>query len=191
MNAKSKLTSTYFTAAVAAGLAMFAVSSHGQGATATISDVPVSGGFDYTITLHNSGTTNLNSFWYGWTTSGNNLPSNPSSAANSLGWANDLSGNSIEWVNGSGSALAPSQSATFTFFSTSTPTAITTAPSGESVAYVHGIDFTQGVPGDSTAVFSPVLVPEPSSATLLAIGALGLLGSGWRQRGVGANDRRK
>jgi len=159
--------------AMAAALAASAVSSLAQSASATLSDTVVAGGYDYTINLKNTGSDSLNSFWYGWTISGNNLPSNPTTAGNTLGWANDLDGNSIMWVNSTGTALAPGQTGTFTFFSTSTPTAITAAPSGESVAYVHGIDFSQGTSGDSTSAFSPgLVVPEPSSLGLLMAGLL-------------------
>jgi PEP-CTERM motif len=172
MKISTKITSIRLALLVVAGLGATTISSHAQGAMATISGVAAGGNFDYTITLENTGSLSLNSFWYGWTTSGNNLPSSPSSAANTSGWANTLDGNSIMWANSSGTALAPGNSATFTFVSTSNPTAITTSPSGESVAYVHGIDFSQGVSGDSTAVFSPLLVtaPEPSSLALLAVG---------------------
>jgi len=172
---KLNLNSIRSSLAVAAVLAATAMSSHAQSASATISDVPAGGSFDYTITLHNTGTSSLNSFWYGWTTSGDNLPSVPSSAGNLSGWANDISAKSIMWINSSGTALAPGQFGTFTFVSTSSPSAITTSPSGESVAYVGGIDFTEGVAGDSTGVFSPalVVVPEPSTISLLSIGALG------------------
>ena len=181
-----KLISIRFTLAVVAGLAASAVSSHAQSATATISGVAVSGGFDYTILLHNSGSDSLNSFWYGWTISGNNLPSNPSLAGNSLGWANILDANSIQWENSVGMSLAPGQTGTFTFFSTSTPAAITTSPSGGSVVYESGTGpstFGEGVPGSSSPAFSPTLVaaPEPSSLALMAIGSLGLLASGWRK----------
>ena len=172
--------------AVAAGLFASAVSSHAQGASATISGVAVSGGYDYTIVLTDTGTYNLNSFWYGWTSTGNNLAVIPSSAGNTLGWGNmvqSFTPSSIEWVNSTGTALTPGHSGSFTFFSTTTPTAITTAPSGGSVAYVNGIDFSQGVAGDSTGAFSPTLttVPEPSSVALLAAGSLGLLVTGWRR----------
>jgi hypothetical protein len=128
---------------------------------ATISGVAAGSSYNYTITLQNTGSVALNSFWYGWTTSGNNLPSDPSSAGNSLGWGNGLDGNSIMWTNSSGAALAPGASATFTFISSSPPSALTASPSGQSVAYVGGIDFTEGAAGDSTAAFSPALVTPP------------------------------
>jgi hypothetical protein len=161
----SIIRSIHLSLAVAATLAAATVSSHGQSATATISGFATGVSFDYTITLKNTGSQALNSFWYGWTTSGNNLPSDPSSAANSLGWGNAVDGNSIEWVNSTGTALAPGASATFTFASSFPPSVITASPSGESVAYVGAIDFSQSTAGDSTAAFSPTFV-SPSSPTL-------------------------
>jgi hypothetical protein len=160
--------------AVAVGLAASAVSGQAQSATATISDVAAGSDFDYTLTLKNTGTQSLNEFWYGWTGAGNNLPSDPISAANSLGWDNDLDRNSIQWVDNYGTSLNPGQSATFTFVSTSPLSAMTQPSVGGSVAYVCGIDFSQGVAGDSTAPFTPTIVtaPEPSSTGLLATGSL-------------------
>jgi hypothetical protein len=154
------------------------VSGQAQNASATISGVPTAGGYNYTITLDNTGTYSLQDFWYGWTQNGNNLPSNPSNLGSSAGWSGSLfGGNSVEWVGNAGSALAPGNSATFTFFSSSTPAVQTTSPAGDSVAYVNGIDFSQGTTGSSTPVFSPVLVaaPEPASVGFLAAGCLGLL----------------
>jgi len=172
MNNIPKLISTRLALAVAAGLAVSTVSSHAQSASATISGVLVGSTYDYTITLQNTGTFNLNSFWYGWIQFQDDLPSNPTLAANSLGWANTLSANSIQWVNSTGTALAPGQSGTFTFDSTSTPAQMTAGIAGESVAYVNGITFSQNSPGDSTPIFAPTLVaaPEPSSLGLLLAG---------------------
>ena len=102
--------------------------------------------------------------------------------ANNLGWGQSLLGStSIEWVNSTGTALSPGASGTFTFFSASTPSAETTPPAGESVAYVHGIDFSQGSSGDSTGIISPTLVPEPSPMALLAFSSLGLLAQSRRK----------
>jgi hypothetical protein len=191
MNNKPKSISTLFALAVAAGLAASAISSHAQSATATLSGVAAGGGaFDYTLTLNNtSATAALNAFWYGWTLSGNNLPfgDNPTSATNSLGWVNQLDNNSIQWVNLTGTPLAPGTSTTFSFVSTATPSAISTFPSGQSVAYetVLGIEEdAQNEPGVASQVFSPTLVaaPEPSSVSLLVVGSLGLLAAGWRKR---------
>lgn len=183
MNKPSLSTSNYLTLALIAGMAVAAASSQAQSATATISEVAGTGGnFDYTIVLKNTGTQSLNSFWYGWTTSGNNLPSDPTAAANSLGWTgNDLDSNSIQYQNtgGTGTSLAGGQSATFTFDSTSTLAQITAGESGASVAFTtDAIQFNQGVANQSTPVFSPtVAVPEPSSMALMAGGLLVMAGS--------------
>ncbi len=161
------------TLAFAAGLAVSTLSANAQSATATISGVQDGANFDYTILLHNAGSFSLNSFWYGWIQFENDLPTDPISAANSLGWANNLDGNSIQWENSTGTALAPGQTATFTFVDSSTPAQITAGISGESVAYVGSpIDFSQGVSGDSTGIFTPTLVaaPEPSTFALLGAG---------------------
>jgi hypothetical protein len=176
---------TVFSLAIAALLVASQSTTQAQSATATISDVAAGGGvFDYTIILDNTGGTSLNSFWYGWTQSGNNLPSDPSNAGNSLGWANTLDGNSIMWQNSTGSALAAGHTASFTFQSTSTISQITAGESGASVAYVGTIDFSQGVGGDSTGVFSPTIapVPEPSTLGLGAVG-LSLIGASYRRFG--------
>jgi hypothetical protein len=171
-----RIRSIQLSLAVAAALAAATFSIQAQSVTATISAVAAGSSYAYTITLQNTGSVALNSFWYGWTTGGNNLPSDPSSPTNSLGWGNNLDGNSIKWVNSSGTALAPGASATFTFTSSSAPSAITKSPSGESVAYVGAIDFTENKAGDSTAVFSPTLVAPPpavptASATISGFAA--------------------
>jgi hypothetical protein len=185
MNYLPKLIPIRFALALAAGLALSTVSSQAQSATATISGVAAGGGvFDYTITLQNTGTTSLDSFWYAWTQSGNNLSAAISNPGSSLGWIDTaLEGNtSISWEGNSSNTLAVGQSATFTFDSTETPSAITTLPSGESVAYVSGTGpntFEQNDPGVASPVFSPtlVVVPEPSSLGLLMAGLFVITGS--------------
>ena len=175
MKKLSKLNFIRLALAIVAGLAVSTISSPAQSASATISGVLVGSTYDYTITLQNTGTYNLNSFWYGWIQFLDDLPSVPTNPGNLLGWANTVSANSIMWVNSTGTALAPGQSGVFTFESTSTPAQMTAGIAGESVAYVNGITFSQGAAGDSTGIFAPTLVaaPEPSSLGLLMAGLFG------------------
>ena len=179
---KNPLISSRFVLALAAGLSATSALAVGGTitASATLSDVQVGSTYDYTLTLYNTGTLAIDSFWYGWTTSGNNLPSVPTSPGNLLAWTNTVSGNSIKYTGNSGDSLAPSSSAIFTFDSTSTPSQITAGASGESVAYVGGIDFTQNVLGDSSPVFAPPAVPEPSTLGLFVVGLIGISSAGWR-----------
>ncbi len=180
MNAKnmiSKMSSIRLSLTVAAGLAATVISSHAQSASGTISGISIgTSSFAYKITLTNTGAVALKSFWYAWTTGGDNLAATPSGAGNSLGWGNSVDGKSIQWVNSTGTPLAPGATATFTFVSASSPTTITKSPSGESVAYVGTIDFSQGKAGDSTPVFSPVLISSTNaevdaSATISGVAA--------------------
>lgn len=185
MNMKPLLISIRFALALAAGLAasnLQALPPVGTiSASATLSDVQVGSTYDYTLTLQNTGTIPIESLWYGWTTTGNNLPSDPSNAGNSLGWVNTLDANSIQYSGSSATALAPNNSATFTFDSTSTPAQMTAGAAGQSVAYAGAIQFNQGVAGESSPVFAPAQVPEPSTWGLLAIGLAGWSAAGWRK----------
>ena len=153
----------------------------------TITGVAGAGGtFDYTVTLQNTSGAgiNLNDLWLGWTvTQGNTMPSAPSTPGNNLGWANNPFGNSIQFVNSTGTALAPGQTGTFTFVSTSDIAAIESTPADSSVAYEHGIDFSQGTSGSSTEVITPTAIatPEPSTWSLLGMGLLAALGGSWRK----------
>ena len=166
------------TATIVGALAASGPSVYAQTAMATLSDSPVTGGYNYTVTLYNTGAYPLNGFWYGWTQDGNNLPGVPSNIGNLSAWNNEAFGNSIMWANSTGTPLLPGHNAIFTFFSSASPASMSAAPAGDSVAYVGNIDFSQNVPGDSTDAFHVPLatVPEPSTLALLAMGGVGLMG---------------
>jgi hypothetical protein len=162
--------------AIAAGLAASAISSRAQDSSATISGVAAGGGeFDYTITLENTaGSGDIEGFWYGWIAFDFDLPTTPSNPGNSLGWNNSVDGDSIQWQGGSGDALAPGQTGTFTFESTSTPSQITTTVDGDGTTSGDSVTYSGTINpgGASSPNFEPTLVaaPEPSAWELMVGG---------------------
>jgi hypothetical protein len=151
----------------------FVEASRAQGtlsATATITETGTSGSkFIYLLTLNNTGSNPINAFWYGWIQGHFDLPSATTGITAPTGWAGSADGASIQFANNSGSAIAPAHSGTFTFESTSSPTAMTSGTSGgtatgNSVAYatVSAMQsFEQGVAGVASGPFVPNLAAAP------------------------------
>jgi len=152
-------------------------------ATARISAVANGPNFDYTISLTNTGSTNIGTFWFAWTPPGmpseyDFLPSAPFSISQPAGWLGPASpgfpGYSIEYYNSTGSPLAPGQTDTFRFSSPDSPATLQGSTFGfpNTTSFIYGGSPLLG----STARVNPVFVPEPgSSCALLAIGYAGLL----------------
>jgi hypothetical protein len=160
-----------FALTIAAALAACRLQAQGTlSATATIIETGKSASdFEYSLTLTNTGSNPINAFWYGWTVGSFNLPTVPSGIAGPTGWSGSAVGNSIQYQNNTGSAIAPGGTGIFTFKCTSTLTAMTTGihqgdPTGESVAYatvsaMNACD--QSDPGIASNPFTPTL-PLPS-----------------------------
>jgi hypothetical protein len=169
--------------AVGAVLALSTLSSHAQNVLVNgdLSDVPAAGGvFDYTLTLHNTGTEAVQSLWLGWIPGSFNI-ANPANPGNTLGWTSALDGSSIQYAGTAGTALAAGGVGTFTFDSTTTPADFEaqTGLAGQSTAY--GVNAANGqlsffLSPPDTATFGLEVVPEPSTFALLGIGFLGFLG---------------
>lgn len=172
-----------FSLAVAAALNVSTLSSDAQQviATGTFTDVAGSGGnFDYTVTLHNTGTEAIQSFWMGWIPGAFDVAS-PSSAGNNLGWSSVLDGNSVQYGGSAGTALAVGALGTFTFDSTTTPAAIASAMNNAGASTVYGVndpnqfDFSLAGQSANTETFDLQPAPEPSSIAFLATGFIAFL----------------
>jgi PEP-CTERM motif len=180
---KLKLIPLHSSLAIAAALALSALSSPAQNVEVTTSLSPVMGAggvFDYTLTLNNTGTEAIESFWLGWVPGSFNI-ANPSNPGNDLGWSSVISlGASVQYGGTVGTALGVGQTGIFTFDSTTTPAEFMaqTGQAGQSTAY--GVNAANGqlsfsLSAPDTATFGlTVATPEPSTIALFALGSFGL-----------------
>jgi hypothetical protein len=136
---------------------------------------------NYTITVNNTGTDTIGTFWFAWTPPADPieydfLPTTPSAAAGPAGWIaptlTAFPGTSIEFYNITGSDILPGQSGTFTFTTTDTPTTL----QGTSLGFPITTSFIyDGFPEASAAVqVNPTIVATPEPASVGALGIVGL-----------------
>jgi hypothetical protein len=148
-------------------------------ASATMTSSIISGGFQYDITLDNTGTNNLGTFWYSWVPGKDFMPSAPTLVDVPTGWTDTVThagagdGFAIQWVAGSTAALTPGSTLNFIFDSTATPATMAgdssffpTFPIGTSFVY-NGAPFS-----DAGFQFDVASLPEPSTWALLLPGGL-------------------
>jgi hypothetical protein len=156
-------------------------------ATATFTDTqPVPGTYEYDITLNNTGTTTIGTFWFAWIPGAGFMSAVPTNVQSPAGWSEILTnaGKAIQWVD-HGTMLAPGGSQSgFVFDSTLSPAALE-APfagpglgTGDTVAtsFVY-IAAPLADPGGQLVVTPAAATgaPEPSTVLLAALG-IGLAG---------------
>ncbi len=136
--------------------------------------------YQYDITLNDTGTTNIATFWYAWVPGSGFLDSRPTNVTAPTGWTDSITDTyAIRWLTSTTgtSVLAPGNSLSgFQFDSVDTPSqifglsaAFPTTPVGTSFVYENG---PQTTPGLEIVVQN---TPEPSTLILLLLGAGGLL----------------
>jgi len=149
-------------------------------ATATFTDTqPSPGVFQYDITLNNTGTTTIGTFWFSWIPGAGFLSSAPNSILSPTGWSDVVTnGNAaIQWTTTS-SLLNPGNTISgFQFDSIETPSQLLgTVPSGlgagdsNSTSFVY-IAAPLGDPGYQLVVNQAAQgTPEPGTIVLSAAG---------------------
>lgn len=135
--------------------------------------------FEYSLTLTDTGTTPIGTFWVGWIPAYDLLPSAPTSIVSPTGWtgknAPDVFGvASAQWVNPT-SPLQPGHSLSgFTFDTPDSNVTTGTSnffgtPIDQSYVYIGAPETDPGF------ALVPTVVPEPASLALLAAPAVLLL----------------
>jgi len=152
-----------------------------ESASAVITPTSLGGGnFDYSITLNDTGTTNLGTFWFAWIPGQDYLPVSPISEVSPTGWnvnaithAGSSDGYAIQWV-ASSNFITPGNSLTFSFETTATPAQIggnssffPGTPVGTSFVYSGG-PFSDG---GARFVATLAAAPEPSTLGMLFFAA--------------------
>jgi hypothetical protein len=185
MNVRAKYSTKLLLLLVVFLAASVSIRANGLDATATYTDMMVSPGvFQYDLTLTNTGTTTIGTFWFSWIPGAGFMGVTPTNVMSPAGWTAMItnSGASIQWTNPS--LLAMGDSATgFMFDSTMTPAEFLGTFPGpglgmgdpNTTAFLY-IAAPLADPGAQITAMPAAVVgtPEPSTLSLAAI-ALGLL----------------
>lgn len=144
-------------------------------ASATVSGSPIGGGgYRYTVTLLNTGTTTVGALWFAWIPGGNFMATVPTNITSPAGWSAQVVGGpgaaSILWQAGTvGARLGIGGTlATFAFDSTSSPAALSgfavSSPTNHvTTSFVYsGTAFS-----DAGYQFTASVVPAPAAALAL------------------------
>ena len=136
--------------------------------------------WQYSLTLQNTGTTPIGTYWFGWVPLYDLLPSMPTNVNSPNGWSGTAAADyfgvgSAQWVN-TASPLQPGQSMSgFQFTSPDSPSAINGTsfyagfPVEQSYVYIGGPET------DSGFAFRTNTVAAPEPASLASAGLAGLL----------------
>ena len=154
-----------------------------ESATATLSSVELtSTSWQYSLTLNDTGTTNIGTFWFAWIPGQNYMASAPTDIVDPASWNAHIThggatdGYAIQWVAGAGAALTPGQSlGGFTFNSSVSPEQMAAdSPFYPGTPTLTSFVYSGGPFSDAGYKFvvQTTPVPEPASAALMLAGVL-------------------
>jgi Bacterial Ig-like domain (group 3) len=146
---------------------------------ADFTSTPNGADFNYTITLNNTGTTNIGTFWFAWIPGQDYMANNPISVANPTGWISAVTGGfpgdgyAIRWV-ATTAPITPGNSLNFNFTSAETPAQLggnspffSNPPEGTSFVYIGAPESDPGYEFVVRAATTTTLAdngPNPSTS---------------------------
>ena len=170
-----------------------------ESASATIVGTQLSSGdSSYSLTLNNTGTTTLGTFWFSWVPGDNFMPVSPTNITSPTGWMDTVTpggpsnGFGIEWTAITPSDyLAAGQSLSgFSFQSSLTLADLMSPAAGNPADSVLTSFVYSGAPfSDNGVQFAPTVplaatAPEPGELGLLMVGAFALIAAFKRRSAV-------
>ncbi len=135
----------------------------------------------YNLTLNDTGTTNVGTFWFAWTPGQDYMPTVPANITAPTGWiftvtgANSgTDGSAIRWVANTGSALTPGTSVSgFSFDSATTPAQMAgLAQYFANPPATTPVVYSSGPFSDAGSQLVAAATPEPGSILLTLFGGM-------------------
>ena len=152
----------------------------GISASATMTAAQDGTNWDYVVTVHNTGTVNIETFWFAWIPGYDYLPSNPQVTSQPLFWSTYVEASdrySIEFYDtGTLDPITPGNSSSaFKFTSPDSPTTLSNGTGFAGLPDTYSYVYTGPSDSGSAAIITSIpitTVPEPTSIALAGIGGL-------------------
>ena len=150
-------------------------------ATATYTDSEISPGeFQYDLTLNNTGTTNIGTFWFSWIPGAGFMSASPTDIVDPAGWTDILTngGAGIQFKTSSDLLASGDSLSGFEFDSTMTPAQLQKDFTGSGVgdgdpiatSFVYAGAPLVGPSDQFVATAATAATPEPATTLIVAIG---------------------